>query len=161
MRVLLDTKVVLDLLLVSEPWRIEAEAIAQAGAEGRILVHVGASSITDIFYISRKPVGVKQARRIVRACLDTLEILGVTRELLDAADRLSGADFEDNLQVECAIAAGLDVIITRELKGLDLSDPRCDSHPVLGESGTSPGEQLIAQQGQWCRAHFCLQSKAN
>jgi predicted nucleic acid-binding protein len=53
MKVLLDTNVVLELLLVREPWRIEAEAIAQAGADGRILAHVGASSITDIFYYPR------------------------------------------------------------------------------------------------------------
>src|SRR4051812_11293228 len=87
LKVLLDTNVVLDLLLVREPWRTEAEAIARAGADGRIVAHVGASSITDIFYISRKLVGAEQARRIVRACLDTLQIVGVTRELLDAADR--------------------------------------------------------------------------
>src|SRR4051812_45087241 len=119
MRVLLDTNVVLDLLLVREPWRIQAEAIAQAGADGRIVAHVGASSITDIFYISRRLVGAEQARRIVQACLDTLQILDATRELLDAAERRAGDDFEDNLQVECAIAAGLDAIITRDTTGFD------------------------------------------
>ncbi len=76
-----------DLLLAREPWRIEAEAIAQAGADGLILAHLGASSITDIFYISRKLVGAEQGRRIVRASLDTLQIVGVTQELLDAAQR--------------------------------------------------------------------------
>jgi len=62
MKVLLDTNVVRDLLLVREPWRIEAEAIAQAGADVLILAHVGASSITDIFSISRKLVSRVSAR---------------------------------------------------------------------------------------------------
>ncbi len=139
MKVLLDTNVVLDLLLVREPWRIEAEAIAQAGADGLILAHVGASSITDIFYISRKLVGPEQARRIVRACLDTLQIVGATRELLDAAERRSGDDFEDNLQVECAIATGLEAIITRDPSGFDASPiPAVTPSQLLARLGRPP-----------------------
>jgi hypothetical protein len=55
MRVLLDTNVTLDLLLELDPWRAEAEAIADA--DGRLQAHARASSITDIYYISRKLVG--------------------------------------------------------------------------------------------------------
>ena len=117
MRVLLDTNVVLDLLLQRDPWRAQAEALAQAGAEGRIQPHVSASSITDIFYISRRLVGAEQARRVVRACLDSLQVVGVTRELLDAAERRPGLDLEDNLQIECAVAAGLEAIVTRDPRG--------------------------------------------
>jgi predicted nucleic acid-binding protein len=119
MKVLLDTNVVLDLLLERDPWRIEAVAIAQAGADGRLQAYVTASSLTDIYYISRRLVGAEQARRVVRACLDSLQIVAVTRELLDAADRRSGSDYEDNLQIECAVAAGLDAIITRDPKGFE------------------------------------------
>jgi predicted nucleic acid-binding protein len=50
MKVLLDTNVVLDLMLERDPWRAEAEAIAQASADGHLHAHVCASSITDIFY---------------------------------------------------------------------------------------------------------------
>jgi predicted nucleic acid-binding protein len=119
MKVQLDTNVVLDLLLEREPWRAQAEAVARAGAEGRIQSHVIASSITDIYYISRRLVGAERARRVVRACLDSLQIVGVTRDLLDAAERRSGSDYEDNLQIECAIAAGLDAIITRDPRGFE------------------------------------------
>ncbi len=119
MRVLLDTNVILDLLLEREPWRAEAMAIAEASADGRIQPHVSASSITDVFYISRRLVGVAKARRVVRACLDTLQVISVTRDLLDAADRRVGNDYEDNLQVECAIAARLDAIVTRDPKGFE------------------------------------------
>jgi predicted nucleic acid-binding protein len=52
MKVLLDTIAVLDLVLERDPWHAAAEAIAQAGADGRLQAHVCASSITDIFYIS-------------------------------------------------------------------------------------------------------------
>jgi predicted nucleic acid-binding protein len=113
MRALLDTNVVLDLLLEREPWRAEAEAIADAGANGRLQAHACASSITDIFYISRKLVGADKARRIVRNCLDLLQIVSVTRDLLDSAERSRGSDFEDNLQMACAVEARLEAIVTR------------------------------------------------
>jgi hypothetical protein len=72
-----------------------------------------ASSITDIFYISRKLVGADKARRIVRNCLDLLQVVSVTRDLLDAAERRGGSDYEDDLQIACATDARLDAIITR------------------------------------------------
>jgi predicted nucleic acid-binding protein len=137
MRVLLDTNAILELLLERELWRAEAVAIAEAGADGRIQAHVSASSITDIFYISRRLVGAERARRVVRACLDTLEVVSVTRDLLDAADRRAGSDYEDNLQVECAIAARLDAIVTRDPKGFEGS-----AVPVL-----TPAE-LVARMGR-------------
>ena len=113
MKVLLDTNVVLDLMLERDPWRAEAEAIAQADVDGRIQSHVSASAITDIFYISRKLVGRDRARVIVRTCLDRLHVVSVTRDMLDAAQRRGGSDFEDDLHIECAIRDRLDAIVTR------------------------------------------------
>ena len=72
-----------------------------------------ASSITDIFYISRKLVGADKARRIVRKCLDLPQVVNVTPDLLDAAERRDGNDYEDDVQIECASDAHLDAIVTR------------------------------------------------
>jgi predicted nucleic acid-binding protein len=121
MKVLLDTNVILDLVLEREPWRAAAEAIAQAGADGRLQAHVCASSITDIYYISRKLVGAERARIIIRLCLARLHIVSVTRDPLDAAERRGGSDFEDDLQTECAILAHLDGIVTRDPSGFAAS----------------------------------------
>ena len=94
----------------------EAEAIAQADVDGRLQAHVCASAITDIFYISRRLVGPERAGVIVRNCLDRLQVVSVTRDLLDAAERRGGSDFEDDLQIECAADAHLDAIVTRNPK---------------------------------------------
>ena len=75
-----------------------------------------ASAITDIFYITRKLVGKDRARMIVRSCLDRLQVVNVTRDLLDVAERRGGNDFEDDLQIECAIDARIDVIVTRNTR---------------------------------------------
>lgn len=117
MKVLLDTNVVLDLMLERDPWRAEAEAIASAGADGRLQAHVCASSLTDIYFISRKLAGAARARLIVRTCLDRLQVVSATRDLLDAAERRGGSVFEDDLQTECATNARLDAIVTRDPSG--------------------------------------------
>ena len=49
MRILLDTNVVLDVLLKREPWVSEASAIWQANDDGRLVGHLMASALTDIF----------------------------------------------------------------------------------------------------------------
>jgi predicted nucleic acid-binding protein len=113
MNVVLDTNIVLDVLLERAEWLAEADLIWRASSEGSLLSHITASSITDIYYISRRLVGPERARQGVRRCLDRLGIIGVTGELLEAAFALEGRDFEDDLQIACAIDEGLDAIVTR------------------------------------------------
>jgi len=60
-RVLLDTNVVLDALLERAPWVAEAKAIWEAHLGYRIAAHITATSLTDIFYVSRRLVGRPRA----------------------------------------------------------------------------------------------------
>ena len=78
MRVLIDTNVVLDILLERSEWVVDAERIWQASRDGRLSSHVSASSITDVYYISRRLTNPENARNIVRRCLDELRVVAVT-----------------------------------------------------------------------------------
>jgi hypothetical protein len=49
--------------------------------------------------------------------IDQLYIIAVGATELQAAATLGGRDFEDGLQVACAAAAGLDLIVTRDPAG--------------------------------------------
>jgi predicted nucleic acid-binding protein len=53
-RVLIDTNIVLDFLLQREPFFQDAELLFQAIAAGQVIGYVTATTLTDIFYISRK-----------------------------------------------------------------------------------------------------------
>jgi hypothetical protein len=44
-------------------------------------------------------------------------VVALDRDLLEAADAWPGSDFEDNIQVESAIRAGVDGIVTRDPHG--------------------------------------------
>ena len=117
MRVLLDTNVLLDLLLQRDPWAAEAEAIRLADTEGDLAIHVSASSLTDVFYVSRRLAGRDRAWGAIRLCLDQFRVVAVGGAELQAASGFAGEDFEDNLQIAVAVAAGLECIVTRDLSG--------------------------------------------
>ena len=90
MRILLDTNIVLDILLERAEWLADAETLWRASNDGRLSSHVTASSITDIYYISRRLAGPERARRGVRQRLDKLSIIGVTEERLEGRLRACG-----------------------------------------------------------------------
>ena len=117
MTALLDLNVVLDVLLRREPWRVEAEAIWDANREGRIAAHVSAAAMPTLFYVVRRQTDLPRAHLAVEHCLRSFHIVPVDRAALELARTLTGSDFEDNLQVACAVLARLDVIVTRDPKG--------------------------------------------
>jgi len=83
----------------------------------RMVGYVLASSITDIYYIIRRLRGSAIALVAVQTCLGVFRIIEVGRgDLEDALQRL-GSDFEDNLQIACAVRDRIDAIITRDPEG--------------------------------------------
>lgn len=67
---LLDTNVVLDALLDRSPWNIQANAIWQAQLDKRFVAYITATTLTDIFYISRRYGGLEKAWQLIRAVLN-------------------------------------------------------------------------------------------
>ena len=123
MRVLIDTNIVLDFLLQREPFFQDAERLFQAIDTGQVVGYVTATTLTDIFYISRKHTrSVEQARQAVSETLIAMVICSVNRAVLESAFGSGLADFEDAVQIFCAVAQGLDAILTRDTQGF-LSSP--------------------------------------
>lgn len=113
MKILLDVNVVLDVLLNRSPWAAEAAAVWDAHRDGRISAHLAAFSVPTIFYIVRRQNDLAKAHESVRLCLETLETAPVTRSTLELARAQPLPDFEDNLQIACAIEAQVQAIVTR------------------------------------------------
>jgi predicted nucleic acid-binding protein len=122
-RVLIDTNIVLDFLLQREPFFQDAELLFQAIDAGQLIGHVTATTLTDIFYISRKHTrSIEQARQAVSATLTVMVICPIDRTVLESAFNSGLVDFEDAVQIFGAVAQGLDAILTRDNKGF-LSSP--------------------------------------
>lgn len=114
MRVLLDTNILLDALLEREPFVREAEALFEAIESDQIEGYVTATTLTDIFYIVRKAKGVAIAKQAVSRILAGMQVCTVDRRILEAAISSLLPDFEDAVQIACALNENLDAIITRD-----------------------------------------------
>lgn len=138
MRVLIDTNIVLDFLLQREPFSQDAELLFQAIDVGEVLGYVTATTLTDIFYISRRHTSsIEQARQAVSETLTAMVICPVDRAVLELAFDSGLDDFEDAIQIFSAVAQGLEAIVTRDAQGF-LSSPI----PVL------PIQELLQQVRQ-------------
>lgn len=118
MRVLIDTNIILDFLLQREPFCQDAELLFQEIEAGQIIGYVTATTLTDIFYIARKHTrSIKQARQAISETLTVMLICPVNRAVLKSAFDSGFVDFEDAVQIFCAVDRGLDAIVTRDSKG--------------------------------------------
>lgn len=117
MRVLLDTNIVLDGLLEREPFFRDAKALFQAIRSGQVEGYITATTLTDIFYIARKAKGVAVARQDIFALLALMHICTVNRSILETAISSNLPDFEDAVQLACALNENLDAIISRDIQG--------------------------------------------
>ena len=140
MRVLIDTNIVLDFLLQREPFVKDTELIFQAIDAGQIVGYVTATTLTDIFYISRKHTrSVEQARQAVLETLTAMVICPVNRAVLESAFNSGLADFEDAVQIFCAVDQELDAILTRDTQGfLSSSVPVLSTQELLQQLVRSP-----------------------
>ncbi len=113
-RVLVDVKVILDVLLDREPHATASSAVWAAvetgSAEGLLTTH----AVTTIHYLIRKDRGVVAARRILDSILRVFGVAAVDGTVIQAAMRLPGPDFEDSVSAAAAQLAGCDLIITRD-----------------------------------------------
>ena len=106
-----------------EPFFQDADLLFQAIDAGQLIGYVTATTLTDIFYISRKHTrSVEQARQAVLETLTAMVICPIDRAVLESAFNSGLVDFEDAVQIFGAVAQGLDAILTRDNKGF-LSSP--------------------------------------
>jgi predicted nucleic acid-binding protein len=77
-----------------------------------------ATTLIDIFYIAQKHTrSIEQARQAVAEILTVMTICPVDRAVLESAFNSGLTDFEDAVQIFCAVTQGLDAILTRDKRG--------------------------------------------
>ncbi len=114
MRVLLDLNVLLDFLLDRVPWNADAAEIWKAHHEQQLMAVVSAASLPTLFYLVQRAEGREYALDSMRLVFDELEIAWVDSATVQSALAMTGPDFEDNLQIACAVQQHTDAIVTRD-----------------------------------------------
>jgi predicted nucleic acid-binding protein len=121
-KVLIDTNIALDFLLQREPFLQDAELLFESIERGEVAGCVTATTLTDIFYISRRHTrSIEQARQAVSEMLTVMVICPVDRAVLELAFDSGFNDFEDAVQIFSAVAQGLEAIVTRDAQGFSSS----------------------------------------
>lgn len=98
MQVLIDTNVVLDFLQEREPFVEDAAKLFEKIDAGEIEGFIAATTITNIYYIVRKAVGIVAAQDAIIQILTDLYICPVDRSVIEQAIALNFRDFEDAVQ---------------------------------------------------------------
>lgn len=117
MNVLFDTNVVLDALLDREPWADPAAALFDRVERGDLTGHLGATTITTIYYIAHRNVAAGAAVAMMKDLLRLFEVAPVGRSVLEDALTLGFEDFEDAVLHEAGRLAGARAVVTREPSG--------------------------------------------
>jgi len=120
-QILIDTNIILDIALQREPFFEIANQIFGKIDEGEVKGFITASSVTDIYYVSRKACGREKTIAFIRELIDILEVLSVTKETIINALDAEFKDFEDAVQFCVADMNCIDVIVTRNKSDFGLS----------------------------------------
>lgn len=115
-KVLVDTNVLLDYLLMREPFYKDSYKIISDCVEGKVDGCIAAHSISNMFFILRKDFEIVERREILVSICKIFTVEGIDSEkLLAGLYNEEFSDFEDCLQMECAKSFGADYIITRNV----------------------------------------------
>src|SRR6476660_37945 len=101
-RVLLDVKLVLDVLLDRAPHAEPASAVWSAVETGRAQGFLSAHAITTLHYLNSRAVGARTARASTAELLSVFEIATVDEAVVRSALSLKWPDFEDAVTAAAA-----------------------------------------------------------
>lgn len=117
MKVLIDTNVLIDFILMREPYASNAEKILLQCKNQTITGCVAAHFIMNIFYILRKEYTQQERRLILLNIRQILTVVGITKDNIENfLKNEEFTDMEDCLQMECTINFDVEYIITRNIK---------------------------------------------
>ena len=114
MKVLIDTNVALDILLHRADYT-NAAYVFSFTKQNAIESYISVSAITDIFYISHKELGKKNAKEALKNLLQVFKPATVTDSHIFQALDLHWEDFEDSVQYVVGENFPVDYIITRNV----------------------------------------------
>lgn len=121
MRILVDTNILIDWVSHRDNYQNAREIVylcANREIEGCIAAH----SVTNMFYILRKNLGLAERKTVFDTISRIFTVVPVDeRKLRAAVNNANFKDFEDCLQMECAKEFGAEYIVTRNVSDFESS----------------------------------------
>ncbi len=114
LRLLIDTNIVLDVILARVPWVSNAATLLAEIESGTADGYVAAHAVTTVYHIVAKAKGREVATMATSDVLRLLTVVPTDTGDFQRALSMRLGDFEDAVQVACALKIGADFIITRD-----------------------------------------------
>ena len=117
MLILIDTNVLIDFIAKREPFYIFSEKIIDLCRQEIIDGAIAGHSVLNAMYILRKNYSLSELKAIFLNLCEFLYIEPVDFEkILSALKDDNFSDFEDCVQMQCALNFRADYIVTRDIK---------------------------------------------
>ena len=124
-RILLDINIIMDLLLARNPFAKDAKALFQMAINGEIEIYITSCSINTLVYYMEKAIGYAATRRIIINFLQIVKGIDITiNDIEKAFGNLGITDTEDAIQMQGAVKAGMDMILTRDADFICVQDQK-------------------------------------
>ncbi|MGD9155989.1 MAG: PIN domain-containing protein [Bacillota bacterium] len=113
-KVLLDTNILLDYLLIQRPGNAAAQRLMEMAVENKLTGYVFPISLLNIFFILRKQMNEQERKEIIENFLEILEITDLDFDVMQSGLYIPIEDYEDGVQYMCAVKMNVDFIITQD-----------------------------------------------
>jgi predicted nucleic acid-binding protein len=116
MKILFDTNIVLDVLLLRKPYYISATLLLSEVEQGNIEGYLCPTTITTIGYLITKVKGANEAKRLIKNILNIFELTEVNKSIFEKSCDHNINDYEDAVLHESARFNNIEGIVTRNVK---------------------------------------------
>ena len=116
MRILIDTNVLIDFFAKREPFIEHSAKIFELCQQEIVEGSIAAHSIVNMSYILRKNFSLDELKKIFLRLCEIFYVEAINWEqIIRSIDNNTFSDFEDCLQMQCALNFKADIIVTRNI----------------------------------------------
>ena len=116
MKILFDTNVILDVLLLRKPYYNVATFLLSEVEQGIIEGYICPTTLTTIGYLVTKVKGSDKAKKLIKNLLNIFTLTELNKSIFESACSHNISDFEDAVLHELANLSHIDGIVTRNIK---------------------------------------------
>lgn len=116
MKILFDTNIVLDVLLLRKPYYTSATYLLSEVERGNIKGYLCPTTITTIGYLITRVKGADEAKKLIKNILNIFELTELNKSILETSCSHKISDYEDAVLHESARSSNIEAIVTRNVK---------------------------------------------
>jgi predicted nucleic acid-binding protein len=124
-----DSDVILDVLIDRDPFNADANHVFSLAEARTLLLMTSPLCVVNAHYLLSKRIGNTNSTALLARVLELITVVDMPAHVISSAIESKVIDFEDAVQVETALNAGADAILTRNTR-----DFRNSPIPVLTPS---------------------------